>query len=199
MPFQPGQSGNPKGRPKQQVTRVKVLGLQSKGDVDSLDFLATVVGSEEFETPLRITAAIGLAPYQHARVTKRKISKPIDLPASTNVEQATAAIAKIAALAAAGELALDEANDLINHQKAFIESKVGSDLETQVTALKDTLQRLGDSGTPFGITVLEGLPPLPGTNIAMPVFARPALEHSANGGERDGSEPDLGPEGPAGS
>jgi hypothetical protein len=165
--------------------------------LDSLEVLARVASNDGVELSLRVTAAGLLAPYQHARVTRRKISKPLELPVCETVEQATAAIAKIAALAAAGEIALDEANDLINHQKAFIESKVGSDLEAQVAILKDTLQKLGEGTVPFGITVLEGLPALPGTNIEMPKLARPALEHAANGGACDASpEPDLGPEGP---
>jgi hypothetical protein len=198
MPFKPGHSGNPRGRPPRgALTKLKLheqAERAAQGELDSLVVLSRVASSDEVDLPLRVTAAGLLAPYQHARVTKRKISKPIDLPESTTVEMATAAIAKIASLAAAGELALDEANDLINHQKAFIESKVGSDLEAQVAILKDTLEKLGEGAVPFGITILDGLPVLPGTNIEMPRLARPPLEHSPNGG--DGTpEPDRGPEG----
>jgi hypothetical protein len=143
---------------------------------------------------LRVTAAGLLAPYQHARMTSRRIRKPIDLSAPDSVAQAIANIAKIASLAAAGEIALDEANDLIGHQKAFIESKVGTDLETQVGILQETLRRLGDNAVPFGITVLDGLPTLPGKSIVMPQLSR-STGADANG-NGNGHDPDRGSEGP---
>ena len=79
---------------------------------------------------LRITAASVLMPYRHSRMTARKISTPIDLPVPETVEQATANIAKISIMAAAGKIGLDEANDLVGYQRAYIEAHVGLDVES---------------------------------------------------------------------
>jgi hypothetical protein len=56
------------------------------------------------------------------------------------VEQATAAIAQIGALAAAGKIGLDEANDLVGHQKAFIEARVGTEIENHLAAIENALR-----------------------------------------------------------
>ena len=59
----------------------------------------------------------------------RKITTPVDLPEPDTVEQAVANTAKITALAAAGTIGLDEATDLANLQKSYVELKVGLDIE----------------------------------------------------------------------
>jgi integrase len=103
-----------------------------------------------------------LAPYTHSRCTARYIGKKIDLPVVETVEQATACIAQIGALAAAGKLALDEANDLVGYQKAFIEAKIGTDLEQRMLVIEQALQnaniKLG-----VGIAVESGF-----ENVVMP-------------------------------
>ena len=103
---------------------------------------------------LRVQAASILAPYQHARCTSRYITHKIDLPVAETVEQATACIAQIGALAAAGKIALDEANDLVGYQKAFIEAKIGTDLEQRIAVIEQALQ---NANINLGVTVAGGL------------------------------------------
>ena len=168
MPWAPGQSGNPKGRkvgwrkPKERIT---IKQAAARGDADALDFLSKIVADNRAGTPFRLQAAIALAPYQHARVTARFIREEIDLPVSTSVEQATETIAKIGALAAAGKIGLDEANDLVSYQGAFIESKLGTETEQRLAAIEQALARAAPT---FDVTVVGGLPNLPGSSTIMP-------------------------------
>src|SRR5262249_2231037 len=68
-PWQPGQSGNPRGRPKgsrdklkQEMERL----LSAGGDEMPRDFLLRVMRDETQEITLRIAAAKAAAPYCHA-------------------------------------------------------------------------------------------------------------------------------------
>ena len=83
--------------------------MRGRGDTDPLDLLSAIVTKADAPLELRVQAASILAPYQHARCTSRYITHKIDLPVAETVEQATACIAQIGALAAAGKIALDEA------------------------------------------------------------------------------------------
>jgi hypothetical protein len=176
MPWGPGESGNPKGRkvgwrkPKQKLSLKQAA---VRGDADALAFLSAVLADDRAGTPFRIQAAGLLLPYQRARVTARFIREEIDLPVSTTVEQATETIAKIGSLAAAGKLGLDEANDLVGHQKAYIEAAVGTDLEAQIAELRETVQKLSASSRALDVTVLGGLPNLPGSRVEMPTLRGP--------------------------
>jgi Family of unknown function (DUF5681) len=171
MPFQPGQSGNPKGRQKGfRPTRTKhqLVEIEKHDGPVSLPFLVSVAANQKLPMPYRLTAA-GLAlPYEFARKTARKISEPLDLPAPTSIEQATANIAKLGELAAAGKIALDEANDLIGYQKAYIESQASTDTENRLRALEAALHN-HDIRPMRDIEVLDGMPPMPGCEgIIMP-------------------------------
>jgi hypothetical protein len=188
MPWKPGQSGNPigpkRGQRKYRPT-ISLKQLKERGDVDALDFLSAIVSDDKAGTPFRIQCAGLLLPFQHARVTARFIREEIDLPVSTTVEQATEAIARIGSLAAAGKIGLDEANDLVAFQKAFIDGRVGTDLEAQIAELRETVQKLSASSRALDVTVLGGLPSIPGTRIEMPVLRGPE-----NGGGEPGSDPE---------
>jgi hypothetical protein len=144
MPFKPGQSGNPRGRtPGAVVPKITLQAAAlaaAKGDVDSLAFLRLVVSAEQLDVSARLTAAGLLAPYEHSRKTRRKITEPLDLPKPATVEQAIENIAEIGKLAAAGKIGLDEANDLVGHQKAFVEAKVGTDIEAWVVTIETALR-----------------------------------------------------------
>jgi hypothetical protein len=156
--WKPGQSGNPKGCPKGK-THASTLALRErlsrKGD--SLAFLAETMAASEAPLPLRVSAAVGLLRYQHAPAA-RVLSRKIDLPAPTTVAEATANIAKIGTLAAARKIGLDEAADLVNVMRAFIESVVATDLEQRMLTIEAALQQ-ANIALP-GVTVVGGLPPL---------------------------------------
>jgi hypothetical protein len=85
----------------------------------------------------------------------RYITTKIDLPIVSTVEEATACIAQIGSLAAAGKLALDEANDLVGYQKAFIEAKIGTDPEQRLLDHEHALQ---NANINLGVRVEGGMP-----------------------------------------
>ena len=191
MVFQPGQSGNPKGRAPgtrapAKATKLSLREIANRGDVDTIDFLSAVVSGEKFGMPLRLQAAGLLAPYQHSRNTTRTIREPLDLPIATSAELATENIAKISALAAAGKIGLDEANDLVAHQRAFIESRVSMDVEAQMVELRELVARTAASHAAIDVTVSGGLPVPPGfEGVKMPVLGSPVNGDDRNGDDRE--------------
>jgi hypothetical protein len=124
-----------------------------------------MVASAEAPLALRVTAATALAPYQYPKAP-RLLREKIDLPAPATIEDATANIARIGALAAARKIGLDEAADLANLQRAYIEAAVGTELEQRIAAIEHALQ---NANINLGVTVQGGLPVPPGfENVEMP-------------------------------
>jgi hypothetical protein len=125
MTFKPGQSGNPKGRtPGRRNAKTRAVLEKLNGVADALALLGEMVASAEAPLALRVTAATALAPYQYPKAP-RLLRKKIDLPEPVTIEDATANIARIGVFAAARRIGLDEANDLVNFQKAYIEARIG--------------------------------------------------------------------------
>ena len=194
MPYRLGQSGNPRGRPvgsRKRPTALVLRIMKERNDTDPLALLSTIVTTAEAPLELRVQAAGMLAPYTHSRCTARYIGKKIDLPVVETVEQATACIAQIGALAAAGKLALDEANDLVGYQKAFIEAKIGTDLEQRMLVIEQALQ---NANINLGVTVQGGLPVPPGCeDVIMPqLTAAPRNGAGRDDGPVLGGDPDGG-------
>ena len=189
MVFQPGVSGNPKG--KAPGTRAKPIKLSlraiaNRGDVHSIAFISAVLSSEKLDVSLRLTAASILASYQHAKCTARKISTPIDLPAPTTVAEAEANIARLAALGAAGTIGLDEMADLVSAQRAFAEVRSDTETERRLAAIEQLL-REHPQLTAIDLTVVDGLPVMPGhENLVLPSLPR-RLRSSGNDGSNDGA------------
>lgn len=179
MTFRPGQSGNPSGRKPGSLGK-KTLALTAKPIeagttklkngrkiADPLALLSSIVARTEVNLALRISAATALAPYRFSRKTARYIDHAIELPIPTTVEQATENIAKLASLAAAKTIALDEMNDLIGAQKAFIDAR--SDTETELRLANiERLLREHPQLSAIDVQVVDGLPELPGTSILLP-------------------------------
>src|SRR6516164_7201101 len=138
MTWQPGESGNLEGRPagKPNAKTIAIL-KKLEGKADSLELLAEVVASPEAPLPARISE---LARYQHAPAP-RLLRRKIDLPVATSVSQAIANIAIIGSMAAARKIGLDEANDLVGIQRAYIEMQVGIDHEARLTILEQAWER----------------------------------------------------------
>jgi len=157
MPFKKGQSGNPAGRQRGSRNRLTYTVLEAagefekdegKGAVDPLDLLQRVVSKRNVAIALRVQAAGMLAPYKHARKTARYISAPIDLPIPTTAAQAIANIAKIGELAAIGMISLDEANDLANVLKIFLDATVAQQLEERIIMIEGTLAKASSLAQP---------------------------------------------------
>jgi hypothetical protein len=132
---------------------------------DPLEFLTAVMESPAALPQLRIHAAAVLMPFKYGRVTTRHISKPVEIPAPQSIEQANENIATIGALAAAKYIGLDEANDLIGYQKAYIEARATTDIEERLVAVENALR---ERSPIVEIEVQSDLPSLPGTDVLMP-------------------------------
>jgi hypothetical protein len=132
---------------------------------DPAEFLTAVMESPAALPQLRIHAAAILMPFKYGRVTTRHISKPVEIPAPQSIEQANENIAQIGALAAAKYIGLDEANDLIGYQKAYIEARATTDIEERLVAVENALK---ERSPIVEVKVDSDLPPLPGTQIEMP-------------------------------
>jgi hypothetical protein len=127
--------------------------------------------SEVVPLQLRLVAAQGLAPYEYARVTDRRLSTTINLPSSNTVAQAQANINLIKANLAAGILMIEESKMLIEIEETCIRAIVGSELEASMKGIERTVQ----SNPPtLPLRVEGGLPNLPGTQIDMPKHDEPA-------------------------
>jgi len=166
MTFKPGQSGNPKGpTPGRPNAKTRAVLEKLNGVADSLALLGEMVASSETPLSLRMHAAIGLAPYQYPKAP-RLLRKKIDLPEPATIEDATANLARIGALTAARRIGLDEASDLANLQKAFIEAKIGTELEQRITTIELALTK---ANLNLGIAVQGGMPVMPGhEDVIMP-------------------------------
>jgi Family of unknown function (DUF5681) len=190
MPFAPGQSGNAKGRRPGSKNRKTVYAEMAyrqlsdttslPTDLDPMVFLKSVVSHRQADAGLRVQASSVLMPYLHSRRTVRRVTEPVDLPVPASVQDATANLAKLSALAAAGAIGLDEAADLAGLQRSYIEARIGLDAEAQLAELRQLVQQLNASaGAVFGVTIRGGMPRLPGTAIDLP--------------HRNGDDPETGP------
>jgi hypothetical protein len=173
-------SNNPNGRPVGALSsKTRAILKKLEGKADSLELLSEVVASSDAPLMARISAATSLARYQHP-ACPRLLRRKIDLPVATSVSQAITNIALIGSMAAQRKIGLDEANDLVAIQKAYIEMQVGIDHEARLTILEQAWER-NPIVPPAVIT--GGLPPLPLSpedgELIMPQLAPP----STNGGD----------------
>jgi hypothetical protein len=158
----PGVSGNPNGRPPGRRNKNDATlreQLKARGDIDSADFLSSVVTDASNEKPLRVHAAGLLLPYQHAKVQSVPalvfVVEPVDLPhiRPTSIQQAIDNIAHLDSLFRAGTL------DLVSH---------GTMVKAQESII-DGFKVIGEPDPNPVIRIEGGLPELPGTNIIMPL------------------------------
>ena len=87
MILQPGQSGNPNGRPigsrNRRTTELNEL-LAKRGDRDPVEFMSQVVSDNTIDLEIRLAASQALAPYRHSKcgsiVPLRYIEHPFVIP-----------------------------------------------------------------------------------------------------------------------
>jgi hypothetical protein len=188
MVWKPGESGNPRGRERgSRNVRTRAVLAKVNGISDAVAWLGELVGDINAPLAIRCSAAIGLARYQHSPAP-RYLSHKIDLPAPQTIADATRNIAAIATLAAKRRIGLDEATDLANLQRAYIESVVATDLEQRMITIEQALQQ-ANIALP-GVTVVGGLPSLP-IGPDEPTVIMPRAIAAPINGERDAS-PVLG-------
>jgi hypothetical protein len=159
--WQPGQSGNPAGRPKgsrNRRTQEMFDLLESRGDIDPIDFLSDYITNGKDDN-LKVQAANIVAPYKHSKQSTtpapRFIPEPITVPDFTSIEQAEQYLASLPVLLGRGELDSQTALELSQLIRNWISAKFDHE-ELQLKLA----QHGGYSETK--ITVTGGLPVLPG-------------------------------------
>ena len=174
----PGHTNNPNGRPpgarNKRTTEIWQL-LEARGDKDPLDFLSDLVTNGKDEG-LRVAAANYILPFKHSKrgptPAPRYVEDQITIPDFANIQEAQNFLADIARRSGAGELELASATDISNLVKNWILSVTAQD-ELQLKIAKEAPQG------PQQITIVGGLPELPGTSINM--SNEPSLNGHTNG------------------
>jgi Family of unknown function (DUF5681) len=166
--FQPGQSGNPNGRPagsRNKRTSEIISEIRKLGHKDCLLRLSEIVHSHT-DTALVIQASNVPAPYIHSKrgtiPAPRFVEEAIAVPDFACVDEALDFQKEVARRAAAGELELQTSLDISVLVGNWIRSRQASvelDLKVRAQSVNSANQR---------IIVEGGLPPLPGSDVIMP-------------------------------
>jgi hypothetical protein len=173
--WQPGQSGNPKGRKPGSINKRSNeelwRRLEARGDLDPADVLSGIASDLNERKELRIMAANGLMQYKYSKrgLTSEPaplvyVTEPIELPhvRVSEIGQVVANIEFRTNLRANGRLDLDASARLVSDQRIL-----GANL---IEAAKI---EAAQGGPPHQeIRISGGLPPLPGTDVIMPEFQR---------------------------
>ena len=139
---------------------------------------------------LRATIANNISPYYRPKLgsapVPQYIETPVDILPPRTIEQATENIAQIALRMAQGEIDFESGNHLILANKTIIDALSSTVIEQRLAALEQL------RGISPPTATIGGLPPLPGTNIAM--HTPTIIEGEANGHDKDPIiPPDNGP------
>jgi hypothetical protein len=181
--WQPGQSGNPAGRPKGSRNRRTVEMfelLESRGDKDPIDFLSDYITHGKDDN-LKIQAANIVAPYKHSKQSTtpapRFIPEPITVPNFQTIEEAENYLASLPVLLGKGEIDSQSALELSTLIKNWISAKFDhEELQLKLAAHGGPAQQI--------IHIEGGLPTLPGCeNLIMPVLNGHQHEIDAINGE----------------
>jgi hypothetical protein len=168
MTFQPGHKLSPGRQPGSRNKRNAEIfhRLETRGDTDPADLLSSIVTNDKEPNELRIQAAGLLMPYKYGKhgsiPPARFVELEIDVNEFTHVSEAENFLAKIALLVARGHLDIQSGQELSGLVKAWIDTQYAKDeLQFKINPPEHRDQT---------ITITGGLPPLPGTNVTMPVL-----------------------------
>ena len=170
MTFQPGHTLSPGRRLGSRNKRTAEIfhRLEDRGDLDPADLLSSIVTNNQEPKELRIQAAGLLMPYKYSKCgtapVPRFIPTPVDIREFSHISDAESCLAKIATFVAAGELDFQSGLEFSSIVKAWIDSQYAR----EELAIKQI--NAGTTDHEQVIRVTGGLPPLPGTNITMPVL-----------------------------
>jgi hypothetical protein len=165
--FQPGEIGDPNGRPTGSVNRRSEelrIRLKNRGDKDPADFLSSVVTCEQDPKDLRVAAANMLMPYLYPKRGAITESSCIDFqvefphPSPTTITQSNANILHLCNLMAQGQIDQTWGDKLV-----AIQCRVRDGLVDDAKLASDNASH-GDQV----IRIEGGLPALPGSNVTMP-------------------------------
>jgi hypothetical protein len=133
-PFKPGQSGNPKGRPK------------GSRNQSTLAMEALLDGESEALTRKAIELALGgditALRLCMDRVLPPRKDRPIsfEMPAIATVEDAPAAMAAITSAVANGDITATEAADVSRLVETYVRAVEASDLEKRLRASEEAMK-----------------------------------------------------------
>jgi hypothetical protein len=177
MTFQPGHTLSPGRRLGSRNKRTAEIfnRLENRGDLDPAALLSSIVTNNEEPKELRIQAAGLLMPYKYSKCgtapVQVYIDIPLDTPEFTHLSDAEQFLAKVAALVAHGQLDFQAGQNLSALAKNWIDAQYAR----EELAIKQI--NAGTTEHEQTIRIEGGLPPLPGTNVTMPLLDG----HATNG------------------
>jgi hypothetical protein len=103
MPFKPGQSGNPNGRPRGSLNKFAVKTAQkvAESGMTPIDYLVSVYRDETVNLRERVLAARAAAPYVHPKLSNVEL----DLSSSAEKDAVEMTNAELIAIVAGGRTA----------------------------------------------------------------------------------------------
>jgi hypothetical protein len=168
--FKQGETGNPNGRPVGSRNKRDAAlweKLEARGDKDPAEFLSSLVTNEEESQELRASAANWLLPYKYSKRGATPVppeptfwNVEIRITKAMTVTQARENLQFIAELKIEGRISEQQADSLFGEH--------GKILEALIEEAKFIVR--GQDGRDQVIHIQGGLPPLPGTNVTMPVL-----------------------------
>src|SRR6516164_6932318 len=166
--FVNGQIGNPNGRPlgsRNKRTKEVIQQIIESNNKDPLITLSEI-SSNDPDSAIRATAANMLAPYMHSKMQStpapRFVEELVVVPDFTTIESAEDYLKTIPVLLGRGEIDSQTALELSTLVRNWILSiHARSELELKKISI--------DGPGEQTIHITGGLPPLPGTNVTMPV------------------------------
>jgi hypothetical protein len=170
MTWEPGKSGNPNGYkgPRDRARREVFERIHGLQHLDALETLSTIQNDSNTDPSIRVAAASALAPYCHPKMqstpTPRFIDTPIDVTNFDRLSDAESFLARLPVLVARGELDFQSAQELCAMTNLWMQTQYAR----EELAIKQF--NAGTTEHEQVIRVTGGLPPLPGTNITMPVL-----------------------------
>ena len=128
-PFEPGQSGNPAGRPKGSRNKATLaVEILLDGEAEAITRKAIELAKQGDLVAIRLCLD-RIAPPRKDRPI------PFALPALGNAGDASASLAAIVAAVACGELTPGEAGELSKVIDTYVQALLATELEALVTAL----------------------------------------------------------------